>query len=146
MATQESDLFESLLFVEEANSRKGQKDGEKASLQKNFVEGFSLGLVKGYEVGCEVTFYHIFAKTWLELVPKDSKEAKILVQLMKLAEEYPRYNVKDESESKSKQALNAKFKQVSESQCGNCRIFLSLRFCVKSTLGILEVKTSILHI
>ena len=113
MATQESDLFESLLFVEEANSRKGQKDGEKASLQKNFVEGFSLGLVKGYEVGCEVTFYHIFAKTWLELVPKDSKEAKILVQLMKLADEYPKYNVKDDSESKTKQSLNAKFKQVS---------------------------------
>jgi len=112
MATQESDLFESLLFVEEANSRKGQKDGEKASLQKNFVEGFSLGLVKGYEVGCEVTFYHIFAKTWLELVPKDSKEAKILVQLLKLIDEYPKHNVKDESESKTKQSLNAKFKQV----------------------------------
>ena len=106
---QEVDPFESLLFVEDSNSEKGLKDGEKASFHKHFSEGFSLGLVKGYEVGSEITFYKVFAKTWLTLT-KEPKTEKLLKQLLKLAEEYPECNSKEDSNSR--QSLNAKFKQV----------------------------------
>ena len=113
--TAEVDPFESieslLLNVEEKTLEKGLKEGEDISFHKHFTEGFALGLVKGYEVGSEITFYQVFVKTWLDLTKDHPKEQKLLQQLLELAEQCPEFNSKEEN-SNLRQKLNAKFKQV----------------------------------
>ena len=97
--------------VEEKTLEKGLKEGEDISFHKHFTEGFALGLVKGYEVGSEITFYQVFAKTWLDLTKDHPKEQKLLQQLLELAEQCPEFNSKEEN-SNLRRKLNAKFKQV----------------------------------
>lgn len=104
------DFFDAILNIEETKTREGFAKGTEAQKVKLTLEGFNLGLTKGFEIGSEVSFYQSFAETWLQN-PKgvSEKEQKVLEQLLKLTQEFPKDNSK-EQDTKLK-AINAKFKQ-----------------------------------
>jgi hypothetical protein len=111
------DLVDRLLSIEDQNAKLGFSRGSTAAHQKNVVEGYSLGVVKGIESGTEIGIYLAFANTWLAFIEladssKDAGKAKKpLKQLLALAEKCTDSNTKDESTLELKQSLQAKFKQ-----------------------------------
>ena len=109
---QNDDLFDGILNIEENKTQEGLESGLKAQRVKLNLEGFNLGLTKGFEIGSQLSFYENFAKTWLS-IPKtgiSEKERKVLEQLLKLTKEFPKENTKDQDLKLSK--IEGKFKQV----------------------------------
>jgi len=107
---EEIDPFDAILNIEENQTRLGLQQGQIAQKTKFTLEGFNLGLSKGFEVGSEVAFYQAFAQTWLKHPRISAKETKVLEQLLKLTQEFPAYNSKEEKTSDIKQSMNSKFK------------------------------------
>lgn len=107
---EEIDPFDAILNIEENQTKLGLQQGQNAQKIKFTLEGFNLGLSKGFEVGSEVAFYQAFAQTWLKHPRISAKETKVLEQLLKLTQEFPAYNSKEEKTSDIKQLMNSKFK------------------------------------
>jgi hypothetical protein len=108
----EIDPFDAILNIEEEQTKLGHQQGQKIQKIKFTLEGFNLGLSKGFEAGSEIAFYQAFAKTWLSHPNISGKEKKVLEQLLKLTQKYPEHNSKEEETGVLKQSMNAKFKQA----------------------------------
>jgi len=108
----EVDPFDTILNIEEDQTKLGLQQGQKLQKTRFTLEGFNLGLSKGFEVGSEIAFYQAFAKTWLSHPNISGKEKKVLEQLLKLTQKFPEHNSKEEETAVIKQSMNAKFKQA----------------------------------
>ena len=104
--------FDAILNIEGNQTRLGFEQGQNLQKTRFTVEGFNLGLSKGFEVGSEVAFYQAFAKTWLSHPKISAKQKKVLEQLVKLTQKFPEHNSKEEETSDIKLSMNAKFKQA----------------------------------
>ena len=104
--------FDAILNIEENQSKLGFEQGQILQKTKFTLEGFNLGVSKGFEVGSEVSFYQAFAKTWLSHPKISAKETKVLEQLLKLTQKFPEHNCKEEENTDIKLSMNAKFKQA----------------------------------
>ena len=92
----EIDPFDAILNIEEEQTKLGHQQGQKLQKTKYTLEGFNLGLSKGFEIGSEIAFYQAFAKTWLSHPKISVKEKKVLEQLLKLTQKFPQHNSKEE--------------------------------------------------
>ena len=109
-ATEDLDFLDAVNNIEAEHCQKGFHHGSNIQKEKLSREGFQLGLSKGFEIGNEIGFYQAFAQTWLVIAT--TKEKKVLQQLLKLTQEFPEHNSKEDTVVELKQALNAKFKQA----------------------------------
>ena len=91
--------FDAILNIEGNQTRLGFEQGQNLQKTRFTVEGFNLGLSKGFEVGYEVAFYQAFAKTWLSHPKISDKQKKVLEQLLKLTQKFPEHNSKEEETS-----------------------------------------------
>ena len=105
------DFLDAVNNIEAENCLKGFEQGSQIQKEKLSREGFQLGFQKGFEIGNEIGFYQAFAQTWLAVA--GPKEQKVLRQLLKLTQDFPEHNSKEDTVVEYKQALNAKFKQAS---------------------------------
>ncbi|WOK95601.1 hypothetical protein Cni_G04308 [Canna indica] len=113
-----SDVFDSVVLLDERLCQEGFQDGYKDGLVSGKEEGREVGLKMGFQVGEELGFYQGCLDVWNSLIQIDpgafsSRLQKSIQQLGDLLGKYPLLDPENEDVQEMMDAIRLKFRIIS---------------------------------
>lgn len=115
--SEEDDIFESTVNLEQSHLQQGYEDGFQDGVSLGKVEGREVGLKTGFELGEEIGFFRGCADLWNAVLQKDStafsaRAIRNIRQFDVHLKSYPLQNPHDESLQESLDLLRVKFRAI----------------------------------